>query len=470
MLTVSSFAVEVAPLQSALDTQKDTLLASLTTVLGRVQQTYESKVKGLVETSVFKAVECLGYLNATETQVNVVAIKDSYQKAILEKYVDLSADIKRYAVGLTSNESSLSDDIADFGRSFLGQISSIESTYDMTYEKLKTDFSTYYNQNQQLAISLAEKLQKIDAIKEKYVALQRAERSFYEEIDYKTNFRNAVELPKKSALALLQGDLDAMIRGYQATNPEVSYEKMLEKRDALVQEFSMESDSFLYEPFKSDFDYTLYTKTLVKVQEFLRQYVNAERYQCGAVIASTANWERVYLSLTNEIEPLLLGYAKILSKVEKWTDEQAKTVETALLAAYKEAYSKTFSQKKMAFRTYVMQLISEAYYATTPSGPIGNEGGNGAPAASTPTTWTSYTFTKSYTKGTYAVELTYLQQFLKAEGLYQGEINGKYDTATIEAVYKFQLQEGVVTGKETNKAAYGWMGPATRAAVNAKMH
>jgi len=77
-------------------------------------------------------------------------------------------------------------------------------------------------------------------------------------------------------------------------------------------------------------------------------------------------------------------------------------------------------------------------------------------------------FTKAYTKNTFAPELKYLQEFLKAEGLYRGEINGKYDTATIEAVYKFQLQEGIITGKEANKAAYGWFGPATRKAVNEK--
>jgi hypothetical protein len=55
------------------------------------------------------------------------------------------------------------------------------------------------------------------------------------------------------------------------------------------------------------------------------------------------------------------------------------------------------------------------------------------------------------------LELTYLQQFLTAQTLYAGEINGLYDAKTIESVYKYQLQEGVVTGKEANKSAYGWM-------------
>jgi len=116
----------------------------------------------------FKAVECLGYLNARSADVDVKAIQYEYQRAILEKYVEISADVKRYAVGLTASEKAISDDIHDFGLSFAGQISSIESVYDTTYERLRADFTSYYAQNQQLVLSLADKVQKVDMIKEKY--------------------------------------------------------------------------------------------------------------------------------------------------------------------------------------------------------------------------------------------------------------------------------------------------------------
>jgi hypothetical protein len=56
----------------------------------------------------FKAVECLGYLRGTSADVDVKAIKNEYQKAILEKYVEVSADIRRYAVGLITDEGVIS--------------------------------------------------------------------------------------------------------------------------------------------------------------------------------------------------------------------------------------------------------------------------------------------------------------------------------------------------------------------------
>jgi hypothetical protein len=315
---------------------------------------------------------------------------------------------------------------------------------------------------------LAEKLQRIDTIQEKYRALVQAEEKFYVALDAKTSLRSALEAPKKSAVALLQGDIDDMIRDYQTTNPEISDEKMQAKRDALVQGFIFESDSFLYELFKSDFDYSLYTRTLPRVQEFLSQYFSDGTYQCGLVVAAPTNWERLYLSLTTDLDSLLAGYATLLTKVEHWSDAQAKTVESTLFTLYQDVYSKSFNQKRTEFRTYVMQLISEAYYVAHQQPEDTNVDAVDQPSVSV--SWTPYVFTKSYTKGTSAPELTYLQQFLKAEGLYQGEITGRYDAATIEAVYQFQLQEGVVTGKEIDKAAYGRMGPATRRAVNAKMN
>jgi hypothetical protein len=409
----------------------------------------------------FKAVECLGFLTANATDVDVNAIKNEYQKAILEKYVEISADVKRFSVGLLTNEKTISDTIYDFGQTFTSQITALESTYEATYNKLKSDFEVYYTQNKDLVYDLAEKIQKIDTVKAQYTALQQAHNQLYTTLDTKTSMRTSLETPKKSAANILKGDIDTLMREYQTNHPEVAYEKMLEKRDALVEDFINESDTFINEIFKADFDYAVYLATVAKTEEFLQNYTADTSYQCGVIIAAAINRERVYLELVNELTPLTDGITQATTKIQDWNADQVKTIETTMTNLFKDYYPKALATKKTAFMTFVMQLISEAYYANTPP-----------PAEPQPPTltWTPYTFTKTYTKNTYALELTYLQQFFTAQGLYNGEINGRYDAKTIEAVYKFQLQEGVITGKEANKAAYGRMGPATRAAVNKKMN
>lgn len=87
-----------------------------------------------------------------------------------------------------------------------------------------------------------------------------------------------------------------------------------------------------------------------------------------------------------------------------------------------------------------------------------------APQAQTPVA--KITFTQAFNKGQSHEQIKTLQTTLKNWGYYQGEIDGIYSAATIEAVYKFQLKEGIVTGKEKNKAGYGRFGVATRNKMN----
>ena len=459
----TSLTANASSLQADLDAKKNVLLEALDTTLKAVQKLYDSKVNLLVETSMFKAVECLWFLTAGAMDVDVATIKKENETAILEKYVEISSAIKRYSVGLTNDTRVIENAISDFSKTFSTKISTIATNYESTYTKLKSDFEMYYDQNQKLVYELAEKIQKIDTIREQYVSLLDAQEELFRQLDIKTTVRTSLQMPKKSAYSLLKGDLDDLIGRFQSSNPEVSYEKMIDRRDVLLADFDREAEIFVNEIFKSDFDYALYLTTIKKVEDFLKQYSSETSYQCGVIISSSINWERVYLDLINNLQSLTKGIQSSTAKVKNWNTEQVKVIESSMLTLFKNYYTKTLETKKNSFRNYIMQLISEVYYAE-------NQQQEEAPKEIPQVSWTPYTYTKTYNKGTYALELTYLQQFLKAQGLYNGEINGLYNALTIEAVYKYQLQEGVVTWKEANKSAYGWMGPATRAAVNEKMN
>ena len=75
-------------------------------------------------------------------------------------------------------------------------------------------------------------------------------------------------------------------------------------------------------------------------------------------------------------------------------------------------------------------------------------------------------FTQAFKKNQYHEQVKTLQTVLKNWGYYNGEITGVYSPATIEAVYQFQLKEGIITGNEKDKSAYGWFWNATRAKMN----
>jgi hypothetical protein len=72
---------------------------------------------------------------------------------------------------------------------------------------------------------------------------------------------------------------------------------------------------------------------------------------------------------------------------------------------------------------------------------------------------TQYDFTEFLSVGSRDAQVTALQKQLTADGLYSGPITGYFGTLTEVAVGKFQVAHGI--------AAKGYVGPSTRAALNA---
>ncbi len=72
-------------------------------------------------------------------------------------------------------------------------------------------------------------------------------------------------------------------------------------------------------------------------------------------------------------------------------------------------------------------------------------------------------FTRWYVRGDKAEEIKILQEHLKKLKYYNGKINGIYDSKTIDAVYKFQLDNKIITSSQIGSA--GYFGPKTRKAL-----
>ncbi|MDR0607973.1 MAG: hypothetical protein LBG52_06645 [Candidatus Peribacteria bacterium] len=453
-------------LQTSLDDAKDVLLKSLDETLGRMQKSFTGKVQELVENSLFRAVECLGFLDAKQGSIDLKMTKSEYQKAVLEKYVELSADIKRLMVGLSTDEKGIQEAISDFQRSFSAKFVAIETTYEDQYQQLQASYAKAYEQNKELVQTLAVKLQKVMAVQEKSAALQQAQIVLYDTLMEKSQLSKTLQLSKYSLLITLQKELDAQIERYHSSNPEISVNKLTEKKERLLAELRREAEVQINTLLKSEIKTSIYLDTLVLLEEFLSQYTSNDAYQCSVLISAPTNWDKNYGDLASRVDTLIQGLKKATEYLTGLDEEQIRSLETVSTVAFKTFSTTTLSEKKSVFRSYIMDLISEAYYANNPVDISSDSSVTATPSLS----WTPYTFTKSYTKGTYAGELKYLQEFLTAQNLYDGAINGVYDAKTIEAVYRYQLQEGVITGKEANKSAYGWMGPATRTVVNKKMN
>lgn len=75
-----------------------------------------------------------------------------------------------------------------------------------------------------------------------------------------------------------------------------------------------------------------------------------------------------------------------------------------------------------------------------------------------------YQFIIPYKKGQAEMGVKYLQYLLRVYGYYKGQIHGINTTETIEAVYKFQVEHGLMS-KPSDLGA-GLLGPKTRDVLN----
>jgi ferredoxin len=103
-----------------------------------------------------------------------------------------------------------------------------------------------------------------------------------------------------------------------------------------------------------------------------------------------------------------------------------------------------------SIQTQLAQLEAQVNAAVSGSG-VGTNASN--PSG------TSYNFTELLTVGSGGDQVTALQQRLTALGFYSGPITGFYGALTKDAVVKYQTAHGIV--------ATGYVGPSTRAALNA---
>ena len=76
----------------------------------------------------------------------------------------------------------------------------------------------------------------------------------------------------------------------------------------------------------------------------------------------------------------------------------------------------------------------------------------------------NYQFSAGYTAGDSDIGVKYLQYFLKSQKYFTGTINGINTSATIAALFQFQLNNSIITDKNDTWA--GYLGPTTRNILN----
>lgn len=414
------------------------------------------------DTSLFKAASCLGAIPPENQNLDFEKITNELKNTILNEYIKLDGDIKRLGFGMTESDPILFGNSLDtFYNQHALKISMLENEYYLKTNKVKKDFLEYLENNKALLTQLAQNMEYVKSIQTAATGARSALQDFTTSVNARSDFMKAIEKSKTDLENSFEKELENILNQTIATSQPSNdlQAKFLIHKDNFTKKFKAEISQAQYYIFSAFFPYAEYAELLEKEASVEKQFLTSSgAVNCNLLLTTTFNLGKYAEGVESKSEKLQKGL-KTLTDAVKNGKLNLKVLEAPSISTFKENADKLY--RKLTFN-FKKMLESEKPQTPAVSPTPAEE--KAAPTE-TPTP-AKVVFNQAFNKGQYHEQIKSLQTALKNWGFYQGEVNGIYTPATIEAVYQFQLKEGIITGKEKSKSGYGWFGVATRNKMN----
>ena len=149
---------EINSLTSKLESNKTKLLNNLENSKKKLKSIAD-ETKKFADTTLFDAASCLGAIPKEDQNLDFNKLTDSLKTSILNEYIGLDGDIKRYSLELKDADPILLGNTLDnFYNQNAIKITNLENEYYLKSGKTKATFLEYVKNNQDLLNGLAQKL------------------------------------------------------------------------------------------------------------------------------------------------------------------------------------------------------------------------------------------------------------------------------------------------------------------------
>ncbi len=465
-VSATSFAAKPTTAQlkdfsTKLENHKTTLLKNIENSKKKLK-TIADETNKFADTTLFKAAGCLGAIAPENQNLDYTKITSGLQETILNEWIKLDGDIKRLTFGLTESDPIVFGNTLDtFYNQNAIKITNLENDYYLKTSKVKKEFLEYVENNKALLTQLAQNMDYITTIQTAASRAVQALTDFSNAIAARSEMLKTIE---KSRIAMennFEAELEAIVtKAITKNQPSDDIQaKYLIHKNNFLKKFRTDINQAQYALFSAFFSYPDYAELLEKKADVEKQFLTSSgAINCNLLLTTTFNLGNYAKNVEDKSEKIQKGL-KVLTDATKNGKLNVKMIEAPTISNFSDAAE--LLHKKLITNFRLMLDSEKTTWVGTQETAQTTET---APQAQTPEVKT--TFTQAFNKGQYHEQIKTLQTVLKNWGYYQGEINGIYSAGTIEAVYKFQLKEGVITGKEKNKAGYGRFGVATRNKMN----
>lgn len=443
-----------------LDNNRTQLLKNLDASKEKLATTAKESA-AITETTLFKAASCLWAIPEEDQDLDFNKLVSWLQETILNEYIKLDGDIKRLSFGLANEDPIVFWNTLDsYYNQNAQKITDLENEYYTKATKAKTNFLEYVDNNTELLNGLAIKLDAFNAIQKAANDVTKALDNFSWAVKEKSSLLIDLESAQEEAEASFEQQLDTIIAESISTyQPDADTQAQYYiHKDNFLQKYRLEEKKAAFYLFSAIFSYEKYADLLDKKANVDKQFVTDGNVDCSLLLTTTFNIWTYAKDVEAVSESLVKGLELLTNAVKNWKIDM-KILEEPTVVYFKKDTEKLTRKYVKNFKA-MLKSISPKVEEWTGSVVTGE---NVATEEATPV---KVTFTQAFKKNQYHEQVKTLQTVLKNWGYYNGEITGVYSPATIEAVYQFQLKEGIITGNEKDKSAYGWFWNATRAKMN----
>lgn len=450
---------EIKDFSTKLDSNKTKLLNSIEASKTKLKS-IATEASKFSDTTLFRAASCLGAIPAEDQNLNFEKITTTLKDQILNQYIGLDGDIKRLGFGMSEDDPILfGNKLDNFYNENAIKINSLENEYYLKTNKVKKEFLEYVENNKTLLTKLAQNMDYITTIQTAASGASTALQKFSSAIDARSELMKTIEKSKSDLEKNFEVELENIISQSRIKNqPDNDTQaKYLIHKDNFIKKYKTDINQFQYYIFSAFFPYNEYTELTEKKKDLEKKFLTASgTMNCSLLLTTSLNLGKYAEGVDAQSQKIQKGLTTLTNAI---TTEK---LNLKMIEAPTIEYFKTESNKltKKLISNFKIMLDAESSTSSEKTQTNQNVNSEITPIQKT-------TFNQSFNKGQYHEDVKKLQTILKNWGYYQGEISGIYSSATIDAVYKFQLKEGVITGKEKNKAGYGRFGTQTRAKINA---
>ncbi len=461
-------------LTTYIQTEKDAISTSFDTIYSGIVTKFSQTGIVITKSIEYQWLVCLWAMQnqslLTQLQKDKTSFKIAFNKDFVElekkvsdleekKHLQDENGIIMFDSGTTyqSEKEKLKKEIDNKSQLHRSLMTNFANTYTTQINEFITIFQSYLAANQQLLSGIKAKMIKVQNVQNEFAKISSGIQAINQKIIGLDDLLQKMETAKTQGIIAL----DKILQSYISTTLK-KYKKIQNISDELTTQklymmgqYQMDIDQYVAKNLAQRYDNYAYITLQDDVEDFVETYYSdTNQLNCKNILSSS-----------DTSAQLLSKIASFQTQINSWLviaqkNNITSSFKNQIYSWFQALYIQKFTQRYTEYKTYLRWYINSQLRDLAALTPIQT------PVETPIQPPQKVLFTKPFKSGQYSEDIKSLQNILTTVWLYSWVIDGVYNPATKNAVYKFQLSKWLLKGYEKKQSVRWYFGPATRNAIN----